>query len=76
MIAYVFKPRRKKDGKMEVARIYRGRYRLNGEGRLVELSLDTSDKQAAQKRLAEIIKEKELERAGIIAPKAKREAAR
>jgi integrase len=56
-------------------RIYRGRYCLDGELKLKDVSLHTSDKQVAEQRLNEIIREEERERAGIIPPRALREGA-
>jgi len=76
MIAHVFKPRRRINGKFEVSRVYRARFRIDGQDRLCDVSLGTSDKQAAEAKLALIIKERELERAGIIPPKLQRETAR
>lgn len=76
MIAHVFKPRRRINGKFEISRVYRGRFRINGQDRLCDVSLGTSDKQAAEAKLALIVKERELEHAGIIAPKLQRETAR
>lgn len=76
MIAHVFKPRRRnKAGRTEAGRIYRGRFRLKGEFSITEVSLETSDKQVAEKKLAELISEKERERAGLVAPKLERESA-
>ncbi len=75
MIAYVFKPRRKVNGKAEVQRTYRGRYRLQGESTLHDVALDTTDKQVAQARLLALVQEKEREKAGLIAPKLERESA-
>ncbi len=76
MISHVYKPKRKnKAGKTVSARLYRGRYRLDGDFATIEIPLGTDDKQVAEKKLAQIIAEKERERAGIIAPKAQRTAA-
>ena len=57
-------------------RIYRGRYKLQGEFKITEVSLGTSDKRVAEKKLQDIITEKERERAGIIAPKIQRDSAK
>jgi len=76
MISHVFKPRRKNAaGKSVSARLYRGRYRLDGDFTMSEVALGTADKQAAERKLATIITEKERERAGLIVPKCQREAA-
>ena len=75
MIANIYKPRRKKNGRTVVSRTYRGRYRLDGQFAITEVALGTSDKQVAQRKLQDIIKDAELERAGIIAPKVQRHSA-
>ncbi|MBL9170350.1 MAG: tyrosine-type recombinase/integrase [Verrucomicrobiales bacterium] len=74
MIAYVYKPKRRVEGKLEVQRTYRGRYRLDGEFSLTDVTLDTPDKQVAQTKLMQIIAEKERERAGLTAPASERQA--
>jgi len=64
MIAYVFKPRRRNtDGKLVPTRTYRGRYRLDGDLAVSDVALGTRDKQTAEKKLREIIQEKEREAA-------------
>ena len=75
MIAHVFKRKRKRDGKTVTDRNYRGRYRLDGDYALTEVTLNTRDKQVAEKRLRDIVQEKERERMGLIAPKLERESA-
>ncbi len=57
-------------------RLYRGRYCLDGETKLHDVPLRTSDKQVAEQRLNEIVRETERERAGIIPPRPLREAAK
>jgi len=66
MIVTVFKPKRRKNGKLTSARLYRGRYRLSHDSRLTDIPLRTSDKQVAVQRLQQIVQEKQQERAGII----------
>jgi len=69
MISYVYKPRRRTPGgKVEIQRTYRGRYRLNADTSVTDVTLDTADKQIAQARLAAIIQQKEREKAGLTAP--------
>jgi len=76
MICNVFRPKRKSEnGKIRISRLYRGRYRLDNERSMTEVSLRTPDKQVAVKRLKDIIKEKQQESAGIILPRTLREAA-
>lgn len=74
----VFKPKRKdaKTGKSVAGRHWHGQYRLDGDERYTRLSLRTTDKRVAEKRLAEIIEREERTRAGILAPAAQLEAAR
>ena len=74
MIAHVYKPKRRKNGKVIVQRNYRGRYRLKGEFEIKEIALNTADKQVARVRLMAIVQESERERAGLIAPRAQRDA--
>lgn len=75
MTEYVFKQSRLLNGKRVKSRIYSGRFRLPGQIGIVTVSLGTSDKQVAEQRLRAIIKEREQEAAGILAPKRLRDAA-
>ena len=75
MIFHVYKKKRTKNGKAVTDRCYRGRYRLDGDYAITELSLETADKQVAEQKLREIVKEKEMERSGLIAPKLERDSA-
>jgi integrase len=75
MKAFVYKQRLTKDGKSVTKRIYRGRFRLQGETKVTDVSLKTTDKLVAERRLAELITERERERAGIVAPLCQRTAA-
>jgi len=75
MISTIFRPKRQRGGKSVSSRMYRGRYRLDGETQITDVPLHTNDKQVARQKLAEIIRERERERQGIIAPKQQREAA-
>ncbi len=74
MIAYVYKPKRRTNGKVEIQRTYRGRYRLSGEFSVTDVTLDTPDKQVAQSKLMAIVAEKEREKAGLTAPASERQA--
>lgn len=75
MVSFVFRQRRRKNDKLEVSRLYRGRFRLQGDAAIIEVPLNTTDKKVAEKMLAEIVAERERERAGIIAPKLQRDSA-
>ena len=74
MIAYVYKPKRRANGKVETQHTYRGRYRLQGEFSVSDVTLDTADKQVAHTRLMALIQDKEREQAGLTAPASERQA--
>lgn len=77
MVAYVYRPRRRDpDGKLIVSPLYRARLRLQGEYKVTEVRLNTTDRQVAEKKLAELITERERELAGLIAPRLERESAK
>ncbi len=44
MICMIYRRKRVTDGKTETARLYRGRYRLDGETKITEIPLHTPDK--------------------------------
>jgi integrase len=68
MINNIFKPKG--------SRIWRWKFRQCPEdGKILDVSLGTSDKQAAETRRSELLREKEHERAGLIPSKAARVAA-
>jgi integrase len=68
MINYLFKP--------HGGRIWRWKFRLLPEdGKVMDVSLGTSDRQAAEQIRSRRLRELEHERAGIIPPKAARDAA-
>jgi integrase len=67
MISYVFK--------RSNARLYSGRYRLTEEGKITQVELGCTNRQVAEKKLREIVQEKEREAAGMLAPRIEREAA-
>jgi len=75
MTAYVFKPRRRKNGKSVESRLYSGRYRLPGQTKTTTVAFGVSDKQSAEAKLRNLIRDLEREAAGIIAPKRMRDAA-
>ena len=61
MTGYKYKPKR--------SRIYRARIQLDGETKLSDVSLHTSDKQVAERRLSELIEQREKERGGLRTPR-------
>lgn len=71
MICYVFKPVRR--GKR--ARLYSGRYRLKGDMKPITVPLHLMERPLAEAKLRKIVKEKEQEAEGWIAPARVRDAA-
>ncbi len=57
------------------SKLYTGRYRLKEDAKITQVALGCSNLQVAEKKLREMVEEKEREAAGIIAPKVQREAA-
>ena len=76
MILTVFRPKRIKNGKIRIGRSYRGRYRLDGEEKITDIPLHTTDGRVAQQRIEQIVKEKQMEAVGLLAPHATRAAQR
>ena len=74
MIKYVYKPKRKTRSPLSDEN-YRGRYRLAPGQRLDDVPLFTTDKRVAEQRLDALVREKQHEQAGIIAPKCLRDGA-
>jgi hypothetical protein len=74
MIGYVYKPKRGQGSKRKASRLWRARLRMPWDAKTADISLGTTDKQSAQQKLAELIKEREGERTGRIPTKAVREA--
>ncbi len=76
MIESVYKPRRRKNGKLSIARLYRGRYRLDGDIQVKDIALDTPDRQVALKRLREIVLQAQHEKEGLAMPRTQKDALR
>lgn len=74
MIRSIFKPSRLRNGKRVRSRVYWGQYRISVDEPITRVSLRTSDKRVAEKRLGEIVSEVEQERAGVISPRSIRNA--
>jgi integrase len=75
MIATVYKPSRLKNGRRVVARMYRGKYRLDPRDKVKDVPLHTNEKQVAEQKLRKILQEEQRGRDGILAPKIQRDAA-
>ena len=67
----VFRPKR--NGK--VARLYRGRIKLDSWHKVKEVPLHTSDKRVAEQQLEKLVQQFEREEAGIAVPQALKDAA-
>jgi len=74
MKAFVYRPRRKIKGKTRLARLYRARLQLVGDAKVRDVSLHVTDKQVAEQKLRDMIRDLEKESVGMIAPKAQRDA--
>lgn len=70
----VFRASRRVNGKRVVSRLYRGRYFLGNGMPVLTVSLNTPDRRIAEKRLRDIIVEKQKELEGMTAPRSQREA--
>jgi integrase len=75
MICNVFRPKRKINGRLHIGRLYRGRFKLDGEFRATTLPLHTTDKQLANQKLLLVVRQREKELAGLTGRKPLREAA-
>jgi hypothetical protein len=76
MMFFVFRPKRRVDGKVRVARTYVGQFRLAGDLKTTRVPLGVSDKQVAKEKLSRIVREAEREREGLSLPKEQRDAAK
>ncbi len=74
MIAYIYKPKRREGAKVVAGRIWRARVKLNGDAKPRDISMGVSDKQVAEQKLRDLIREHERTAVGMIAPAAQREA--
>lgn len=75
MRAFLFKPKRRVGGRLRVSREWHMRWKLDGQGKYKSRSLGVRDRQVAEHRLREFVRECEREAAGLVVPKLLREAA-
>jgi integrase len=73
MIAYIYRPKRQRNGKLISSRIWRARLKLNGDVKARDISLGVSDKQVAEQKLRDNIRDQERTAVGLLAPAAQRE---
>jgi hypothetical protein len=69
----VFRPKRRVNGKVRVARIYVGQFRLAGDVKATRVALGVIDKEVAKGKLRRIVREAEREREGLIPTKEQRD---
>ena len=73
MIAYIYRPKRQRNGKLVFNRIWRARLKLNGDAKVRDISLNCADKQTAEQKLRDSIRDYERTAVGLLAPAAQRE---
>jgi integrase len=73
MICFVFRPKRRVNGKVRVARMWSGKFQLPGDLKVTVVALGVTDKQVALEKLRRLVREREREREGLIQPKAERD---
>ncbi len=72
MIAYIYRPKRQRNGKLVSSRIWRARLKLDGDVKARDISLGVSDRQVAEQKMRENIRDQERESVGLLAPAAQR----
>lgn len=75
MRAFIYKPKRRRGGKVVAGKFWWLRFKLDGADRYTDLALGTSDKVVAEERRRKFVEEKGREAEGIIAPKPLRDGA-
>ena len=75
MEARIYKTKRQRNGKRITGRLYRARVKLDGDDKVRDIALKVSDRQAAQQKLNQIVRELGHEAAGLMPAKMEREAA-
>lgn len=75
MNCFVFKPRRRINGVLHVARFYSGKLRMPWESKPTVIALETTDRRIAERMLDEMAKQRHLEKQGYSAPREVVEAA-
>ena len=75
MIRTLYKPKRWRNGKRVVSRLYSAKVRLDGERKILYVPLHVTDKQVADEKLRRLVQEREKEMHGLLPAKAMRDAA-
>ncbi len=75
MIRTLYKPKRWRNGKRVVSRLYSAKIRLPGERKILNVPLHVTDKDVARDKLCKLVQEREKELQGLLPAKAMRNAA-
>ena len=75
MIGYVYRPKRRRNGKVIFGRLYRARVRFPGEHKMRDIPLEVTEQRSAEQKLQQILKDHSQESVGLIAPQKMRDAA-
>ena len=75
MIAYTYRPKRRRNGKVVFARLFRARIRFPGEHETRDIPLEVTEQRSADQKLQQILNQHSQESVGLIAPGRMREAA-
>ena len=54
MIAYIYRPKRRRNGKVVYARLYRARVRFPGEHRMRDIPLEVTEPRSADQKLQQM----------------------
>ena len=73
--AFVYRPKRRRGGRLVESSLYRARVRFPGERKVRDIPLGVTEKRSAEQKLAEILTEKSQEAASLIPSQKVREAA-
>ena len=75
MIRTLYKPKRWRNGKRVVSRLYSAKMRLDGERKILNVPLHVTDRRVAEEKLRKLVQEREKEMQGLLPPKAMQDAA-
>jgi integrase len=75
MIGYVYRPKRRRNGKVVFGRLYRARVQFPGDHKMRDIPLEVTEQRSAEQKLQQILKEHSQESVGLLAPQKMRDAA-
>ena len=73
-MSFVFKTRRRVNGKIQIGGKYTGQFQLAGDAKPTRVALGVTDKQVAQEKLRQIVRDAERERVGLSPSKSEQDA--